>query len=1074
MVKQNIHILLIEDEKSDVELICHSLKACVDNIQLTVAGNFQEARLQLTEFNPDLIITDLRLPDGDASELFQSEHLIEKYPLIVLVSQEDKKIGVEVMESGGMDYVVKSSESMDLLPQIIDRALHRCDLMASQEKVEKAFRESGKELLKESEEKYRQLFENHADAIFWADPATGLIVNCNKAAEVLLEKKREEIIGQSQTSLHPSEKAEFYINQFKEHLAKKTIANDEAEVVTKSGKIKNVAITATTIGEPGSQVIQGVFRDITELKNSSIALQKERDKAQNYLDIAGVIFLAIGADQRITLINKKGCEILGYKEEEILGKNWFNNFLPENEINIGREISDSILAGEIEKCEYVERPLLTKNGEEKIIAWHNSILRDETGEIIGHLSSGEDITERKRAEDELRNRTNDLDEKVRELNCLFETSRILDNKDRSIEDKLSEIVNILIEGWRCGCVVACLTVNDMRFQTGNYRNTPKKQVNPIIVDNRTIGFLEVCCINETCELYKGQFINEKRNLINNISEQICSYMERHNAIEGLRLFRTLLNNSGDALFVVDPKTGQFLDVNERACSILGYTRDELLTKKEADINVAITDREVWNKQIKNMMQKREIIHEGIHVRKDGKTFPVEINNRIVTVNEKDYLIRIVRDITKRKKIEKELRNSRQLLRIILDSLPDALFITDAETSKIIDCNAPALEILKCRKDEIVGNSIDFLYSLITEQEMIGNLNHQINTILKSKGYISCFGCSMQRKGKEIFKCEIDITALLGPNGRQTGYVVMLRDVTDRKMVEAKLAQDQKLKSIGQLAAGIAHEINTPTQFIGDNTRFIKDGFQDLSSLIEKYKLLMGEVQTDDKYSKIVSEINSISEKIDLEFLKEDIPKAIEQSLDGLERVSRIVSAMKDFAHPEIGEKVPCNLNKIIENTTTVSRNEWKYVSEIELELDPDLPSVSCLPGEMGQVILNLIINASHAIADAIGNNSQEKGTIKISTYLNDACVEIRVSDTGTGIPEEFKDRIFEPFFTTKEVGKGTGQGLAISRAVVVEKHNGTITFETAIGKGTTFIIRLPIKEEVEVDEGKYEKENSNR
>ena len=169
--------------------------------------------------------------------------------------------------------------------------------------------------------------------------------------------------------------------------------------------------------------------------------------------------------------------------------------------------------------------------------------------------------------------------------------------------------------------------------------------------------------------------------------------------------------------------------------------------------------------------------------------------------------------------------------------------------------------------------------------------------------------------------------------------------------------------------------------------------------------------------------------------------------------------MKAFSHPGTGEKSLVDLNKAIESTITVARNEWKYVADVEKDLDSGLPNVPCLPGEFNQVILNIIVNAAHAIADVVGNGSEQKGVITVQTRKDGDWAELRISDTGSGIPEKARNRIFDPFFTTKEVGRGTGQGLAIARNVIVEKHAGTITFDTEMGKGTTFIIRLPISTE---------------
>ena len=211
-------------------------------------------------------------------------------------------------------------------------------------------------------------------------------------------------------------------------------------------------------------------------------------------------------------------------------------------------------------------------------------------------------------------------------------------------------------------------------------------------------------------------------------------------------------------------------------------------------------------------------------------------------------------------------------------------------------------------------------------------------------------------------------------------------------------------------------------------------------------------------TQLTAEAESARKAADLDYVLPEIPKAIQQSLEGVERVATIVRAMKEFSHPGTGQKSAVDLNHAIESTITVARNEWKYVAEVVTHFDPKLPPVPCLAGEFNQVILNLIINATHAIADVVGDGGNAKGTITITTRQDQDWAEIRVQDTGAGIPEKIRNRIFEPFFTTKGVGKGTGQGLAISRSVVVDKHGGTIAFETEIGKGTTFIVRLPISQ----------------
>jgi len=289
-----------------------------------------------------------------------------------------------------------------------------------------------------------------------------------------------------------------------------------------------------------------------------------------------------------------------------------------------------------------------------------------------------------------------------------------------------------------------------------------------------------------------------------------------------------------------------------------------------------------------------------------------------------------------------------------------------------------------------------------------------------------------------------------------GYIFMGEDITGRLVLEHELAQAQKLESIGQLAAGIAHELNTPIQFVGDNVRFLSDSFADLHATLTRYREILATAKSGRRLPpELVETCEAELQRIDLDFLSDETPKAFAQTAEGINRVATIVRAMKEFAHPGSHEKAMVDLNKAIESTVVVARNEWKYVAELQTNLDSSLPPVLCLVGEFNQVVLNLIINATHAIADTV-KGTGKKGTITISTAHTDDSVEIRIADTGGGIPEAIRHKIFDPFFTTKGVGKGTGQGLAIARSVVVDKHGGTIRVESDVGKGTAFIIRLPL------------------
>ena len=361
-------------------------------------------------------------------------------------------------------------------------------------------------------------------------------------------------------------------------------------------------------------------------------------------------------------------------------------------------------------------------------------------------------------------------------------------------------------------------------------------------------------------------------------------------------------------------------------------------------------------------------------------------------------------------------------------------------------------------------------------ELLGESQHEVLRHANAKGApvdaASCTLCRafeagirqratdavFARKDKSTFPVEYESSPFF-ERGGLAGAVLTFRNVTEHHKLQSALVHAQKLESIGQLAAGIAHEINTPTQFVGDNTRFLKDAFQSLNGMVSVAERLVEAAQQGEVSAELVREAAAAARAADIAYLVGEVPKAIDQSLEGIDRVAKIVRAMKEFSHPDSDGKVPTDLNKAIEGTVTVARNEWKYVADMVLDLDPALPLVSCLPGELNQVILNLVVNAAHAITDVVGQGAARKGTISISTRREAEHVVIRVRDSGHGIPAAIRSNIFDPFFTTKPVGRGTGQGLAIAYAVIVEKHAGKINFETETGKGTTFIIQLPLEAE---------------
>jgi PAS domain S-box-containing protein len=311
---------------------------------------------------------------------------------------------------------------------------------------------------------------------------------------------------------------------------------------------------------------------------------------------------------------------------------------------------------------------------------------------------------------------------------------------------------------------------------------------------------------------------------------------------------------------------------------------------------------------------------------------------------------------------------------------------------------------------------------------------------------------VSKSGKEVL-ANLGAAPITDESAAPSTFVVVIEDITEKERLEIERHHAQKMESVGRLASGIAHEINTPIQFVGDNVNFLSSAFDDLVQLCDVYHERLhrpdGSLSPADREALCQAE-----EQADLEYLREHVHKAIASTLDGAARVSRIVKSMKSFAHPGTSERQDADINGALCDTLTVATNELKYVAVVETELG-DIPPVPCFLNDLSQVFLNLFINAAHAIADVVGQ-SGTRGTIRVRTYKDGGDVVIAISDTGSGIPAAIRHRIFEPFFTTKEVGRGTGQGLALARSVVVDQHGGSILFDTKEGKGTTFFIRIPL------------------
>ncbi len=304
----------------------------------------------------------------------------------------------------------------------------------------------------------------------------------------------------------------------------------------------------------------------------------------------------------------------------------------------------------------------------------------------------------------------------------------------------------------------------------------------------------------------------------------------------------------------------------------------------------------------------------------------------------------------------------------------------------------------------------------------------------------------------LLRLQLTTESRLAALREQNAEIVRANEAQRR--LEEELHHAQKLEAVGRLAAGIAHEINTPIQYIGDNTRFLADAVDALSKVLDAQRTALEEAAPPE----VLSELDRVGEGLDLPYVRAEAPRTVARTLEGIRRVATIVRAMREFAHPGEGKPVASDINQSLSATLDVARNEYRYVADVVTEFG-DLPLVVCRPGDLNQVFLNVVVNAAHAIEDVV-KGTGDRGTIRVATALDGDGVVVTISDTGRGIPDAIRSKIFEPFFTTKDVGRGSGQGLAIARGIV-EAHGGTITFDSTPGRGTTFRIRIPVSAPVE-------------
>jgi len=527
---------------------------------------------------------------------------------------------------------------------------------------------------------------------------------------------------------------------------------------------------------------------------------------------------------------------------------------------------------------------------------------------------------------------------------------------------------------------------------------------------------------------------------------LTSFVDRRFSVQSVELkrerdlLRMLLDNIPDYIYFKNANH-QFIQINQALATHFGLSDPEAAQGRTDDEFLdSETSARLRADNQRILLSGEPFIGEVRHVSKSGVSGWAAVTKVRGTdgPNAEPVIVGISRDITEWKNTIEELKRSEASFRHLFSAIPHAVFVCVGKMLGIVEVNHAATQIYGYSPEEFQTMQLSDLYLADDPADV-------------KDGVPQRYPADPRRSRKMVAKdgriLDVEISGC-------SADLVMAQDVSEHKRLELDLRQAQRLESVGQLAAGIAHEINTPIQYVGDNLRFLSDAFQDCRIVFLQYERLLSAAVAGEIPPSLLDEVRAARANGDLEYLGGEIPRALEQSLDGVGRVATIVRAMKTFAHPGSDEKMPADLNKALSDTLIVANNELKYVADIVTDFG-ELPPVWCNIGDLNQVFLNLLVNAAHAIGDVV-KVSGGRGEIRVRTRAENNEAIVSFSDTGCGIPAAIQSRVFDPFFTTKEVGKGTGQGLAIARNIIVEKHNGRIAFEANLPHGTTFSLSLSI------------------
>ncbi len=1041
-----IHVLYLEDNPLDVDLVQAILDQSDLKFNLDTVDSKDLFVKALQSKTYDLILSDYVLPSFSGPEAIQTvQNMKLEIPVIIVSGKLGEEAAIETLKLGAIDYVLKTN--LKLLLPAIRRGMHQVAEIRKRSKAENQ--------LKENEKAYRSFFNDVPLGLYRCNASWEIILINKRLLSILGFSDQTEEVNHFLTSCFVDKTESDYF--FKTLESEQLLEQFEAQWKCAAGEMVYVRLNVHAVSDDDDlQYYEGSVEDITQLKKAESQLLHERHLLNSFIENVPDNIYFKDDQSRFLRINQSMSRLFGLQSPVLaLGMSDFDFFAKDHAQPAFDDERQIMKTGEALSKEEKETWM---DGHVSWVWTHKMPLKDREGNIIGTFGISRNITAQKEAE-----------EKLKEQNELMDA--LMDNIPDSIFFKNSAGEYIVCNQAMADSIglknkELIVGSTDSDYFTKSFEEGIRKEEKHLMETSEpVIGKVHQVPFKKSKKLADRWYSTTKVPIKDNegnisglvgISRDITEFKSAQEAfIASEEKYHTVFESSSDAVLLIDYEG--IIDCNEATINMFGYKeKSDIIGKQPSDISPKLQENN-QDSVVLSIQKIDEAYHSGtcyfdwIYKKSDGSPFPAEVTLTAFPLNGKKVILAMIHDVTERVLAIKAIQRYFDVFKnmeigICIYRLDD---LKDEKSLRLVEMNPSAEHLLNISYKQSVGKNFVNIFPDFREKKFL----YQCADVVRKKEAIDFGEIQFSENGNGVKW--FAVRAFPQPD---QSVSLTFEDVTKKKEMEGLLHLGQKLESIGQLAAGIAHEINTPTQYVSDNTRFLQDAFKDVREILDSYQQMFEYTRNNEGCESLVTQIESKKEDLDFEYLLEEIPNAIDQSLEGVDRVSKIVRAMKDFSHPGSTDHNTIDINKTIETTIMVSRNEWKYLAELEMDFDETLPLVSCYADEFNQVILNLVTNAAHAIEDANKKLDRTMGKIKISTQLTSDgdYLQIRIKDNGLGIPKSNHDKIFDPFFTTKEVGKGTGQGLAIAHNIIVTKHNGRLSFNSEENKGTEFIIELPV------------------